>query len=63
MHPFIPELSMGALCVTQSNPTHQLTDPPNQLQVEKFGTNPIQLTDLTASCNKILSIRALNALT
>ena len=32
-----PELSMGPFCVTQSNPTHQLTDPtqPNPLQVEK----------------------------
>jgi len=35
---------MGQFCVTQSNPTHQLTDPtqPNPLQVEKFGPNPIQ---------------------
>jgi len=30
------ELSMGLLCVTRSNPTHQLTDPTRP--------NPIQLT-------------------
>ena len=42
----VPELFMGPLCVTLSNPTHQLTDPtqPNPLQVEKFGPNPIQVT-------------------
>jgi len=35
---------MGPLCVTRSNPTHQLTDPiqPNLLQVEKFGPDPSQ---------------------
>jgi len=40
----ISELSMGPFCLTQSNPTHQLTDPtrPNPLQVEKFGPNPTQ---------------------
>ena len=36
---------MGPFCVTESNPTHQLTDPtqPNPLQVENCGPNPIQL--------------------
>jgi len=36
--------SMGLLCVTRSNPTHQLTDPtqPNPLQVEKCGRNSTQ---------------------
>jgi len=36
------ELSVGPFCVTQPNPTHQLTDPtqPNPQQVEKFGPNP-----------------------
>jgi len=40
----MPELSTGPFCVTQSNPTHQLTDPtrPNPLQVEKLGPNPTQ---------------------
>jgi len=59
------ELSMGPFCVTRSNPTHQLTDPtqPKPLQVKNFGPNPIQLTNLTASCNQMLSNRALNALT
>ena len=39
--PSSSELSMGPFCVTQSNPTHQLTAPtqPNPLQVEKFGPN------------------------
>jgi len=39
------QYSMGPLCVTRANPTHQLTDPtqPNSLQVKKFGPNPIQL--------------------
>ena len=42
------ELSMGPFCVTRSNPTHQLTDPtdqlnqPNPLQVKKIGPNPTQ---------------------
>jgi len=52
----LAELSMGPFCVTQSNPTHRLTDPtrPNQ----------IQLTNFTARCNQILSnYRALTALT
>jgi len=37
-------LSMGPVCVTQSNPTLQLTDPtqPNPLQLEKIGPNPTQ---------------------
>ena len=37
-----PELSMCPLCVTRSNPTHQLTDPtqPNLLQVAKICTQP-----------------------
>ena len=36
------ELSMGPFCVTQSIPTHQLTEPtqPNPIQVEKVGPNP-----------------------
>jgi len=50
-----PELSMGPLCVTQSNPTHQLIDPTRP--------DPIQLTNLTAWRKQILSNRALNALT
>ena len=60
-----PELSTGPLSVTRSDPTRQLTDPtrPNLLQVEKFRPNPIQLTNLTAWCNQVLSNRALNALT
>jgi len=35
---------MGPFCVNRSNPTHQLTDPPqpNPLQVEKFGPDPTQ---------------------
>jgi len=35
---------MGPFCVTQSNPTHQLTDPtqPNPIQVGKYGPNPTQ---------------------
>ena len=39
-----PELFIGPLCVTRSNPTQQLTDPtrPNAIQVEKFGPNPTQ---------------------
>ena len=47
-----PELSMGPFCVTQSNPTHQLTDPtqPKPLQVEKFGLKPC-----FKCINKILS--------
>ena len=38
------ELFMGPFCVTQSNPTRQLTDltQPHPLQVEKFGPNPTQ---------------------
>ena len=38
------ELYMGPFCLTQSSPTHQLTEPtqPNPLQVEKFGPNPTQ---------------------
>jgi len=44
-----PELSMGPFCgVTQSNPTHRLTDPTQPLEVGKFGPNPIQLINLTA---------------
>ena len=37
---------MGPFCVTQSNPTHQLTDltQPNPLQVENFGPDTTQLT-------------------
>ena len=33
---------MGPFYVTQSNPTHQLTDPtkPDPLQAEKFGPDP-----------------------
>jgi len=33
---------MGPFCVTQSIPTHQLTEPtqPNPIQVEKVGPNP-----------------------
>ena len=56
---------MGPFCVTRSNPTHQLTDPtePDPLQVGKFGPDPIQLTNLTAWCNQILSNRALDAFT
>ena len=63
------ELSMGPLCVTRSNPTHQLTDRTQPTTSEKFGPNPthrpnpLQLTNLTAGCNQILSNRALNALT
>jgi len=40
----IAELFMGPFCVTQSNPTHQLTDPtqPNPLQVEKLEPNATQ---------------------
>ena len=35
---------MGPFCVTESNPTHQLTDStqPNPPQVEKFGPKPTQ---------------------
>jgi len=35
---------MGPFCMTQSNPTHQLTNPtqPNPLQAEKFGLNLTQ---------------------
>ena len=44
-----PHLSMGPLCVTRSNPTHQLADP----------TQPTT----TDWCNQILSNRPLNALT
>ena len=38
------QLSMGPFYVTQSNLTHQLTDPiqPSPLQVEKTGLNPTQ---------------------
>jgi len=37
-----PELSMDPFYVTQSNPTHQPTDPtkPDPLQAEKFGPDP-----------------------
>jgi len=43
------ELSMGPFCVNRSNPTHQLTDPiqSNPLQVEKFGSDPIQLLSVS----------------
>ena len=42
--PTRPELFIGPFCLTQSNPTHQLTDPtqPNPLQLEKFGPNSTQ---------------------
>jgi len=42
----IAELSMGPFCVTQSNPTHQLTDPTQPTTIGKIWTrpNPIQLT-------------------
>jgi len=52
--PVTAELSMGPFCVTRSNPTHQLTYPTRP--------NPLQLTNLTAWCNQILSNRALNSL-
>ena len=35
-----PELSMGPFCVTQSNPTHQLTDPTQPTRSGKIWTQP-----------------------
>jgi len=39
-----PRVVHRSIRVTQSNPTHQLTDPtqPNPLQLEKFGPHPTQ---------------------
>jgi len=47
MYSFLyPQLSIVRFYVTQSNRTHQLTDPtqPNFLPLEKFGPNLTQLT-------------------
>jgi len=36
----VPELFMGPLCVTLSNPTHQLTDPTQSTTSGKIWTQP-----------------------
>jgi len=68
--PTAPELSTGPFYVTRFNPTHQLTDPtqPNPTdkkwnKLDSTRPDPVQLTNLTAWRNQILSKRALNALT
>ena len=45
----------GSILCDPIQPSHRLTDPTR--------SNPMQLTNLTARCNQILSNRALNALT
>jgi len=45
------ELSMGPVCVTRSDPTHQLTDPTQPTRSGKIWTQP----NTTAWCNQMLS--------